>query len=1217
MNDGKMMLISPQSPWKGLLPWLARTLLVAALSYVTGQLGLELALPPGYATAIWPPSGIALAAVLLAGNRVWPGILLGELLLTFSLSGGPLTFGALAMPFFVAVGAVLQAVVGAFLVRRLAAWPNSLSEPREIGLMLLYGGLLACLISATIGTFSMWMAGAIPLSILPHHWTTWWAGDVMGVFVITPLALMTKNLRGDGRRRVLTTYFWIGCTFTATVLAVSYSIGVERDKQHAHFDQVAGELSSALQAMMDEHLGALQTVGGFYAGDDRRGLAEFTLFSRRLREQVAGLQAIEWVPRVAAEDRAGLEEWVRHQGLSGFLVAEREDGRMVAARPRSEYYPVAFVEPMTGNLAALGYDQMSNPDLREVLQSARDRGQPSVSRRLRLVQGDDGVVLALPLFESGVVPETEAERREHLRGFVLGVIRLRALSHMAFEGRNLEGIDYWLMDDTQSADASSVLMTDSDGPPRMFTMAERGLFGQNQQIGRSFNMPFGGRQWRLLVAPNTEFLAQAQQSVNWVMLFGGMLMTGVVGMFVMVATGREEALRKEIESHTTQFRRQNDSLRLLNNIAAMPTSGLAAQLEQALRMGLKHLGLEFGIISRIEGRTYFVDHVVAPADRPIETGASFPLGKTYCSMTLERGDALGISQMATSAYSGHPCYEAFRLESYIGAPVLVHGRVFGTVNFSSAQPYHRAFDEGDLEFIRLLARWLGASIEREEAQDALMAAHRRLAAILDNTPVGIAIVGYDRMVMQVNPTFCAIFGQRMDEVVGKSARVLYSSDETFNAVGGRSIPLLAGGQTFDEDVPMSRRDGTPIVVRLIARSVDSGDRNHGVVWAAEDVTERRLAETALRERQEFYEQLFTSGGAVKLLLDPLSGQIIDANPAAASFYGLDLDQLLGRPIWTLDELEPEQSLALLRAAQADVNSRFIYRHVMADGSHKDVEVFTGPLRVRGRDLLMSIVHDVTDRLQSEQKLARALHEQENQARELARSNAELEQFAYVASHDLRQPLRQVASYVSLLERMYADKLDEEGRQFIGFARSGAERMDRLIVDLLEYSRIGRRTRGPETVPVADMLAEPVRILTPVAEEAGGTILMEVAEDAGVISGERMELERLMQNLIGNAMKYKSPERPPLVTVRAVRNQSAGVLEISVADNGIGIAAEHFDRIFGIFQRLHGRDEYEGTGIGLAVCKKIVDHHKGRIWLESKLGEGSVFHVTLPLAEGAV
>jgi len=1201
---------------KGVKGWLCHVFLVALAYGVTGRLGVELALPPGYATAVWPPSGIALAAVLIGGSRVWPGIMLGSAFVNTTVFVGqslPEILSRLAIPLCIGAGAALQAVVGGVLVRRLGNWPNQLADIREIALLLFYGGLLACLINASVGSITLWFVGKIPGSILPYHWSTWWAGDVMGVFVFTPLVLMVRNAGLAGQRRVLTTCFWITCTFSATAMAVSYSLHVERDKQKARFEQTAQEMKASLEGIIADHLGALQTVEGFYAGGERRGLAEFTLFSRRVREQVAGLLAIEWVPRVPAQGRAELETWARAQGLGGFALTDRDDGHVVTAPPRSEYYPITLVEPMTGNLANLGYDLNSYPDLQEVLVQARDSGRAAASRRIRLVQGDDGAVMALPLFDSGTLPETVAERRDTLKGFVLGVIRLRALARMAFESHNLQGLDYWLLDESDNADP---LAANTAQPAQDFTLSEHGLFGGNMTMGVTYNLPFGDRQWRLKVAPNRDFMAQSQGSVNWVVLFGGMLMTGVVGMFVMVATGREEALRRMIDLHTSQFLRQNESLRLLNNIASMPIAGLREQLVEALKLGARHLNLEIGIVSRIEGRTYSVEQAVAPPEMSILPGTTYPLGNTYCSLTLDRGDALAVSQMGISPFAAHPSYQAFRLEAYIGAPILVHGRVFGTVNFSSPQPYHRPFDDGDLEFIRLLARWLGAAIEREEAQDALMTAHRRLAAILDNSPVGIAIVGFDRMVMQANKAFCAIFGLGMGEVVGKSARVLYSSDETFAAIGARSMPLLSQGQTFDEDVPMMRRDGKEILVRLIAREVDSGDRSHGIVWAAEDVTERRAAEVALRERQEFFEHIFISGAAIKLLLDPQTGQIVDANPAAASFYGVGLDQLRGRFLWTLDELEPEQSMALLRAAQGDANSRFIYRHVMADGSHRDVEVFSGPLRVRGRDLVLSIVHDVTDRLQSEQRLAQALQEQEAQAKELARSNAELEQFAYVASHDLRQPLRQVASYVSLLERMYGNKLDIDAKQFIHFARSGAERMDRLIVDLLEYSRIGRRSPGLESVPVDEMLAEPVRIMALLVEESGGRIILKVAADIGSVMGDRIELERLVQNLLGNALKYRAPDRPPEVTVSAQRLADQNLLRISVADNGIGIAEEHFDRIFGIFQRLHGREEYEGTGIGLAVCKKIVDHHRGNIWLASRLGEGTVFHVDLPLMEGA-
>jgi nitrogen-specific signal transduction histidine kinase len=241
----------------------------------------------------------------------------------------------------------------------------------------------------------------------------------------------------------------------------------------------------------------------------------------------------------------------------------------------------------------------------------------------------------------------------------------------------------------------------------------------------------------------------------------------------------------------------------------------------------------------------------------------------------------------------------------------------------------------------------------------------------------------------------------------------------------------------------------------------------------------------------------------------------------------------------------------------------------------------------------------------------ALLEREVVHRELARSNAELEQFAYVASHDLREPLRQISSFVTLLERRYGDALDGEAREFIAFASDGARRMDRLILDLLDYSRIGRHERPRIPQALADVVAEAQANLGIVIQDCAARI--EVVGDLPTVSGDHTELVRLFQNLIGNAIKYREPSRPPVVTISARRDGQ--VLVVEVADNGIGIAREHFDRIFRIFQRLHSYGQYEGTGIGLAACRKIAEHHGGRIWLESEPGRGSRFFVALPSGMG--
>ncbi|HEX5740873.1 MAG TPA: ATP-binding protein, partial [Pilimelia sp.] len=239
---------------------------------------------------------------------------------------------------------------------------------------------------------------------------------------------------------------------------------------------------------------------------------------------------------------------------------------------------------------------------------------------------------------------------------------------------------------------------------------------------------------------------------------------------------------------------------------------------------------------------------------------------------------------------------------------------------------------------------------------------------------------------------------------------------------------------------------------------------------------------------------------------------------------------------------------------------------------------------------------------------------EAQAEELTRSNRDLEQFAYVASHDLQEPLRKVASFCQLLQRRYGGQLDEKADQYIDFAVDGAQRMQRLINDLLAFSRIGRRPPEPVAVDLGAVMQTVSGQLDSGRRSVGGEIRW---QELPVVAGEESLICTVLTNLVANALKFRRPDEPPVVEVAARRD--GAFWEVTVRDNGIGIAPEYADKVFVIFQRLHGRDAYPGTGIGLAIVKKIVEYHGGRVWLEPPAADGptgTTMRFTLPALSDA-
>ena len=249
-----------------------------------------------------------------------------------------------------------------------------------------------------------------------------------------------------------------------------------------------------------------------------------------------------------------------------------------------------------------------------------------------------------------------------------------------------------------------------------------------------------------------------------------------------------------------------------------------------------------------------------------------------------------------------------------------------------------------------------------------------------------------------------------------------------------------------------------------------------------------------------------------------------------------------------------------------------------------------------RRVMLSLLEDFND----SQKLL------QKKAEELSRSNQELEQFAYIASHDLQEPLRQISNFVQLLEKRYKGQLDEKADQFIAYVVEGAARMRSMIMDLLAYSRVGKKTVLPQPINLSSLLDEVLKNLNVTIKESGAVVTVDPLPSITAIPSQ---INQLFQNLVGNALKFNKAGETPTVHVSAEKKGSEWIF--SVRDNGIGIDPKYAEKIFVLFERLHGRGEYPGTGIGLAICKKIVELHNGRIWIQSVLGQGSTFYFTLP------
>jgi PAS domain S-box-containing protein len=478
-----------------------------------------------------------------------------------------------------------------------------------------------------------------------------------------------------------------------------------------------------------------------------------------------------------------------------------------------------------------------------------------------------------------------------------------------------------------------------------------------------------------------------------------------------------------------------------------------------------------------------------------------------------------------------------------------------------------------------------------------------LQRFIEHTPnIHLAYLDRDFNFIRVNKTYAQSCGCCPEEMIGRNHFVLFPSEENeviFRKAVETSEPIWCNDRPFE--YPDQPERGTTYWDWTLVPVKDAGGEATGLVLSLVETTGRKKAEEALRESETRYRGLFDSMAEAFELVElvyedgrPVDYIFLDVNPAWERMTGLRKADVQGRRasevIGFVEGSWPEAMDQAIRTGEI----------VQIEDYGRALDKWYSVRMWRHSDRTCGVtINDITERKRSEESLRRY-------ADDLKRSNEELQQFAYVASHDLQEPLRMVTMYLELLYKRHGDELSPRAREYAATAVMGGERMRQLVNDLLQYSRVDSRPMDREETDMNEVTSQAVEELELSIIEAGTKLEV---KPLPTIRADKVQMNQLLTNLISNAIKFRRNNEAPRVEISAVTYDDRFVF--SVRDNGIGIDPKYGDKLFKMFSRLHTRDEYPGTGMGLAIAKKIVERHGGKIWFESELGKGTTFFFTLP------
>lgn len=666
----------------------------------------------------------------------------------------------------------------------------------------------------------------------------------------------------------------------------------------------------------------------------------------------------------------------------------------------------------------------------------------------------------------------------------------------------------------------------------------------------------------------------------------------------------------------SERKRAKNSLSKLYNISLNNDLNHQQKIDDILKTSLEYLNLNLAIVSTVKDKEYKVIHAF-PKDS-IETSTTFELGNTYCYHTLNTGSLTNWVNAGESEIAGHPCYLNFKLETYIGIPIYINDKIYGTVNFTSEGKRNKVFSEQEKIYVNLVSKYISNEIERKLNFNKIKESEKFLKLITEENPDLIFVKDSDYRIVFCNESFVKMYPkEKQNKIIGYTTLEEYKQEEVEIFLEKDKEAFRNGYSETTERITFPNGE---IKILLTQKIRFSNTKNEDfILCIARDVTERESLISEISTANAL-KSAITSSSKHLLIATDTEGLVTYFNNAAEELLGYKADEVVGKETPKLwhdineirkhakklskelnQKIEPEFETFITKAKlYGSETNNWIF--ITKTGKRIPCELTATCIRDNNNNIIgfLGVIVDITEKIKVEKEKTLFLER-------LNKSNEELARFAYVCSHDLQEPLRMVKSFADKIESHFGEKLinDEKGSKYLNFIIDGAERAQELIRDILEYSKLGTETKELENVNLNEVINSVKTNLALNFEEKKGKLII---NNIPQVMGNKTQLYQLFQNLINNALKYVEADISPIIEI-GFKNKKDHY-EFYVKDNGIGIDKKFHDKIFEVFKRLHTKNKYQGTGVGLSLCKKIVENHNGKIWVESDLGIGSTFYFTL-------